>query len=226
MNFKFPDGDSVTPENIQKSEIEYFLNRWNVSQYEIHTNVNTYQYIVDIHQSCKTLGHFKYFPFKIRHIDGNFDCTHTGLKSLINGPEYVNGYFDCNTNDLTTLEHMPKKIVGAFSCTDNPIVTYKNIHKMCDQIGGSINSKLTPIYIPLTTNAFIDQMVSESSLIPIDGLLYWTLIKGLHTFRCILVKNNEYSVMSDILTQNALTNDILSAQEQLMDRGLHQWATL
>jgi hypothetical protein len=56
-------------------------------------------------------------------IEGDFDCSHKRLTSLIGCPEIIEGYFSCRNNNLTDLKGCPKIIEGDFYCGENDLTS-------------------------------------------------------------------------------------------------------
>jgi hypothetical protein len=56
-------------------------------------------------------------------IEGDFNCSHNNLTSLIGCPKIVEGDFSCSYNILTTLEGCPKIVEGDFWCFDNKLTS-------------------------------------------------------------------------------------------------------
>ena len=74
-------------------------------------NVNGDIYVRESYQKC--------IKYKFNRVDGFFDCSHSGMISLENAPNYVGGGFYCSDNSLSSLEYSPKEVRGNFNCSDN-----------------------------------------------------------------------------------------------------------
>ena len=72
-------------------------------------------YTGDIELTKELLPYFKKY-FKIKRVNGEFDCGSLNLTSLteLPIPEYVGGSFSCAYNKLTSLEGVPKYVGSHF----------------------------------------------------------------------------------------------------------------
>ena len=59
-------------------------------------------------------------------VEGDFDCSLSGIKSLM-GIRFgsVGGNFYCSSNQLTSLEGAPEKVDGDFHCNKNQLISLK-----------------------------------------------------------------------------------------------------
>lgn len=76
------------------------------------------------------------FTINFGVIEGDFDCSELGLKSLKGAPIEVSGNFDCSWNKLTSLNGGPRLVFGNFSCVGNPLI---NLSRIPYEIGGDLN---------------------------------------------------------------------------------------
>lgn len=60
---------------------------------------------------------------RFREVGGNFDCSHTGLKSLEGAPQKVAGDFNCSNNNLSSLEGGPQSVAFSYICWLNPLTS-------------------------------------------------------------------------------------------------------
>lgn len=61
----------------------------------------------DIHENVKIIGIWEKLPIPFGTVDGNFDCSRVGLKSMLNMPSVVVGDFAAVSNKFPTIEGMP-----------------------------------------------------------------------------------------------------------------------
>jgi hypothetical protein len=134
-----------------------------------------------------------------KEVGGNFFCSFNQLTSLKDAPSKVGGSFSCLYNQLTSLEGAPEEINGAFNCHDNKLTSLKDIHKQIKKIDGIFFANTNPI---------------KSHIL---GLL---LIKGITKVK---LDNKE---VEDIINKYLGIGDIFSAQEELIDAGLEEYAKL
>jgi len=69
------------------------------------------------------------FTIKFGKVEGDFNCSDSGLISLKGAPKYVGGFFDCSDNQLTSLEGAPKHVGESFSCDNNNLTSLKGAPK-------------------------------------------------------------------------------------------------
>ena len=137
---------------IQQPNIEQILQELNITDYEITPRG------VDVNGNVKIPKHWTEIPFQFNIIDGTFDCWHSSLTSLKNGPRAVGGDFWCNTK-ITSLQGAPREVGGSFVCGDTKIVSLQGAPV---EVGGSFICSDTKIKgKPNTTG------------INIGGSLYW-----------------------------------------------------
>jgi len=68
------------------------------------------------------------FIVKIKRVEGNFNCSGQGLKTLEGGPEYVGGSFWCGSNpSLRSLKHGPKYVGRIYECSYNGLTSLKHL---------------------------------------------------------------------------------------------------
>jgi len=67
---------------------------------------------------------------KFGRINGDFDCSWSGLTSLEGVPNIVLGDFDCHENYLTSLEGSPKSVSGSFYCSHNNLISLEGTLKI------------------------------------------------------------------------------------------------
>jgi hypothetical protein len=60
-------------------------------------------------------------------VGGDFICSNNQLKALKGGPQQVNGNFNCSYNQLETLEGGPVKVRNTYFCNNNKLTTLKGI---------------------------------------------------------------------------------------------------
>jgi hypothetical protein len=151
---------------------------------------------------------------------GSFNCCENQLRSLEGCPKEVGSHFACQANNLTSLKHSPNVIFGEFNCEnnyinsfagapqringdflacDNSIKSLKDIHKHIKELNGIFDLAFNPI---------------ESHVL---GLL---LIEGITE---VILDNKEVEA---IVKKYLGTRDVFSAQEELIDARLEEYAKL
>ena len=123
--------------------------------------VNIKNNIVDVMGYCEARVKLKEFPFQFGKSEGDFDCAHLLLTSLVGSPREVIGQFDCSSNNLkslvggpikvttnyicknnfiTSLDGGPVEVGNSFNCAGNDLTSYKGLPEtiggrlMCDWI--------------------------------------------------------------------------------------------
>lgn len=98
-------------------------------------------------------------------IDGDFQCEHTEITSLIGAPKRVGGLFYCFNTKITSLEGAPKYVGGSFSCKETAITSLEGSP---DYIGGNFFCSLTQIqslqHAPSPAGGFVCNNVNIPSL--------------------------------------------------------------
>ncbi len=82
--------------------------------------------VIDIYGDChpkRLPPKIDRLPFTFGTVDGVFDCSNLGLKSLEGSPRTVKSSFTCNKNQLTSLEGGPIEVTGAYFCIQNDLQT-------------------------------------------------------------------------------------------------------
>jgi hypothetical protein len=62
-------------------------------------------------------------PIKFGRVDGDFDVTNTGLRTLEGAPHTVGDTFMCGGNSLTNLMHGPQSVKYLYAIYGNPLVS-------------------------------------------------------------------------------------------------------
>jgi hypothetical protein len=132
-------------------------------------------------------------------VTGGFFCPRNKLVTLEGAPQKVDGDFFCSRNQLTSLEGAPQEVGGNFFCVNNQLTSLKDIHKQIKRVDGSFSAFDNPI---------------KSHVL---GLL---LIKGITR---VVLDNTK---VEDIINRYLGTGDIFSAQEELIEAGLEEYAQL
>lgn len=92
----------------------------------IKNSNGTYDSKEHIHSfQCMHLMDNGKFIIKFGTINGVFDCSKIGLKSLEGAPEEVKMSFNCSSNPLTTLEGGPKIVGGDYKCINCSLTSLK-----------------------------------------------------------------------------------------------------
>jgi len=126
-----------------EAEIEKFLEANAIDEYLIEDGVVNVFEDVDIIDSS-TAG----LPVQFGKIEGDFDCSVTGLRSLEGCPHTVTGFFNCSNNRLDTLVGCPQTVEKHLDCSNNVLESLKgsprivgdwfdcNGNKLVDLVGG------------------------------------------------------------------------------------------
>ena len=170
------ENQSVGTEFLKsKEEIEAWLEKYEVEDYEIHDDLTVSLnrildlFSVNIHsipikfKSAKSIevseNQLTSLDWAPEVVDGDFECNNNQINSLEGGPKEVKGSFDCEQNNLTSLEGGPQKVGGDYNCSNNDLGNLKGI---ADEIGDdlvSMNCNLTSLeFLPSKIGAslFID----------------------------------------------------------------------
>jgi hypothetical protein len=134
-----------------------------------------------------------------KEIGEGFYCEDNELRSLEGAPQKVGRNFHCAGNELASLDGAPQEVGGDFLCQNNRLTSLKDIHKQIKKMNGIFSAASNPI---------------KSHVL---GLL---LIKGIIKVR---LDNKEVEA---IINRYLGTGDIFSAQEELIDAGLEEYAKL
>lgn len=111
----------------EKQEIMDWLDKHNVKRYKLIED-NKYGYVVNVRTSVilkKETMQDRQIKVKFNCVMGDFNCTGSGLESLIGCPEEVQVTFNCSNNQLKTLEYSPKEVFGNFICSANELMSLK-----------------------------------------------------------------------------------------------------
>ena len=117
---------------MNKSEIEQWLKKYNITNYTIHDNL-----VVDV--------------------NGDVDVSSKELTKLPFQFGKVTGKFDCGSNNLTSLQYCPTTVGRDFSCSNNPfkvtkeneaqwIKAIKNHKDVYEQIKDKATPQMTKVY--------------------------------------------------------------------------------
>jgi hypothetical protein len=138
-----------------KEEIENYMGRfggmddWTINEkLEVDVPGNT-----RLHPSFVLNGEF---PFQFGTVDGWFDCSNCGLKSLIGAPHTVRGDFGCSNNQLVSLEGAPRYVGGYFNCKKNPVSTIGPIETRIFTV--FIGPKVPELTSVATQNPYLDSL--------------------------------------------------------------------
>lgn len=122
---------SVTPEELKDRQKEYpkivlktFFDKFLKANRMIKNEDGTYDINDDVHLESMNLTSLLDLPYKIRKINGTFNCSYNGLTNL-EGLPIITKHFNCSFNKLTSLEGCPKKINGTFMCNKNSLTSLK-----------------------------------------------------------------------------------------------------
>lgn len=84
---------------------------------------NTGQVSVDGGVQCKFPHHISELPVHFSVVNGIFNCSRMGLRTLKGSPHWVAGSFDCANNYLTDLTHSPVRVGGSYFCSYNTLTS-------------------------------------------------------------------------------------------------------
>ena len=126
---------------MSNDEIEEICLKYNIFDFTINSDGT-----IDVNEGV----HLDYYiltelPLKFNKVNGNFNCSGTGLTTLDGSPKEVGGVFYCYNNKLTSLEGGPIKVSGNFDCGDNKLTDLKGSPK---EVGGNFychNNKITSL---------------------------------------------------------------------------------
>ena len=114
----------------KKEEIEAWLNKYDIQNYEFIRN-EIYGYVINVNGNVKLYNkQLKSIQVKFNEINGNFDCSSNQLKTLEGSPEIVNGSFFCSNNQFISLKGCSKAIKKNFNCSDNQLKTLEYCPKV------------------------------------------------------------------------------------------------
>ena len=72
---------------------------------------------------CSGSGIKSLMGIRFGSVGGNFYCSSNQLTSLEGAPEKVDGDFSCHSNQLTSLEGAPREVKGDFDCSYNQLTS-------------------------------------------------------------------------------------------------------
>ena len=126
---------------MSNDEIEEICLKYNIGNYTINSDGS-----IDVNQGVY-LDYYELtsLPLKFNKVNGNFDCSKTGLTTLKGSPKEVGGVFYCFGNKLTSLKGGPEHVGNSFYCYDNKLTDLKGSPKW---VGGDFycnNNKLTSL---------------------------------------------------------------------------------
>ncbi len=171
-----------------------------------------------------------------------FNCSYNELMTLKGSPSKVKS-LDCGSNRLVSLDYLPKIEMDLF-CNDNKLISLKGCPKELVELDAADNNLTSVEGAPescRTINLFsnkiksiegINKHIKECRYLtlssnPINsGGLGLLLIKGLE--KLVAVDCGEFTKAAEII--NKYLEDgragILTCQEELLDAGLDEYATL
>lgn len=123
--FTFDDKDvngiTYFIKSSQIYKIRKFLDLLGIKKYKINDDytVDTYGDDIKIRKKMENI------PIKFGYVDGNFDCSHCGLISLMGCPDEVSGDFNASNNNLPDLYYSPEIVSGNYDVSHNKIVSLK-----------------------------------------------------------------------------------------------------
>ncbi len=92
-------------------------------------------------------------PVQFYHVEGNFFCRCSGLRTLKGCPHSVSGFFDCSFNVLESFKGCPQLLGGGFYCQMNQI---KSLEYCPQLLGGHLycndNQLISLEYFPSSLN--------------------------------------------------------------------------
>lgn len=113
--------EGETPSLTQKQE--EFLNKCTIGQWKFDSSTGLVN--VDGNFDCSESGLIDFKNVNFGKISGDFVCSNNNLTSLNGAPQTVDGSFLCSKNKLTSLEGAPQKVDGFFNCYKNNLTSLK-----------------------------------------------------------------------------------------------------
>ena len=108
---------------IKKEEIETWLNKYEITNYELIKDKN-YGYVVNVNRNVSLFNYdLENIKVKFNKIKGNFDCSDNRLISLEGCPKEIKHDFFCNNNILKSLKGGPAIVYGCFDCGNNKLTS-------------------------------------------------------------------------------------------------------
>ncbi len=102
-----------------QKDIEAWLKKQGVERYSLVAD-KTYGFVVNSETSVYLNDRpLKEIKVKFNEVRGFFDCSNSGLTSLLGCPYVVGKDMDCSMNELESLEHCTERIKFSFFCQDN-----------------------------------------------------------------------------------------------------------
>ena len=195
------ENQSVGTEFLKsKEEIEAWLEKYEVEDYEIHDDLTVslnrilYLFSVNIHsipikfRKTKSIevseNQLTSLDWAPEVVDGDFNVRVNSITSLEGGPREVKGSFDCGENKLTSLEGGPKEVGDGYVCADNHLGSLKG---MPDEVGASVNAS----NCNLTSLEFLPSKIGGSLYIDSNNI---TSFRGIYkVLKQINTTNNQYA---------------------------------
>jgi len=199
------------------------------------------------HETITLVGYkHKGKPIAQAKVLGTFNCSHTGITSLEQGPSYVGRDFDCYNTKITSLEQGPSWVGGYFNCSDTNITSLQGAPSYVGGDFACFQTKITslqggPSYVGGKLDCSGTKITSlhniHKQIKDIDGELYLSktikshmlgvmFIKGLQSIEFYNGNTRQKQAERIINKHLAGDRDIHLAQEELLEAGLSEFAKL